>query len=56
MNKLGHKVAKPTSIGGQAVIEGVMMKGHKDIAIAVRSPDNEIIVKKRAYRWDNYKI
>ncbi len=46
MNKLGHKVAKPTSIGGQAVIEGVMMKGPKDIAIAVRSPDNEIIVKK----------
>ncbi|HZJ76936.1 MAG TPA: DUF1385 domain-containing protein [Oscillospiraceae bacterium] len=46
MNKLGHKVANPTNIGGQAVIEGVMMKGPKDIAIAVRSPDNEIIVKK----------
>ncbi len=46
MNKLGHKVANPTNIGGQAVIEGVMMKGPKDIAIAVRAPDNEIVVKK----------
>ena len=48
MSRLGHKVAKPTSIGGQAVIEGVMMRGPKDIAIAVRSPDNEIIVKKES--------
>ncbi|QUH19117.1 DUF1385 domain-containing protein [Alkaliphilus sp. B6464] len=46
MSKLGHKVAKPTSIGGQALIEGVMMKGPKDIAIAVRTPDNQITVKK----------
>ncbi|NLK90729.1 MAG: DUF1385 domain-containing protein [Clostridiales bacterium] len=37
---------KPTSIGGQAVIEGVMMRGPKDIAIAVRTPENEIVVKK----------
>lgn len=35
-----------TSIGGQAVIEGVMMKGPRDIAIAVRKPDHEIEVKK----------
>ncbi len=46
MSKLGHRVTNPTNIGGQAVIEGVMMKGPKDIAIAVRSPDNEIVVKK----------
>lgn len=36
-----------TSIGGQAVIEGVMMKGPKEMAIAVRKPDNEIIIEKR---------
>ncbi|WP_353093695.1 DUF1385 domain-containing protein [Tissierella praeacuta] len=35
-----------TSIGGQALIEGVMMRGPKDIAIAVRKPDKEIEVKK----------
>ncbi|MBU5676571.1 DUF1385 domain-containing protein [Alkaliphilus sp. MSJ-5] len=46
MSKLSHKVAKPTSIGGQALIEGVMMKGPKDVAIAVRTPDNQITVKK----------
>lgn len=34
-----------TSIGGQALIEGVMMRGPKDIAIAVRKPDKEIEVK-----------
>lgn len=34
-----------TSIGGQALIEGIMMRGPKDIAIAVRKPDNEIELK-----------
>lgn len=33
-----------TSIGGQAVMEGVMMRGPKSIATAVRKPDGEIIV------------
>ena len=28
--------------GGQAVIEGVMMRGAKAVAIAMRTPDNEI--------------
>jgi len=32
-----------TSIGGQAVIEGVMMRGPKSIATSVRKPDGEII-------------
>lgn len=33
-----------TSIGGQAVIEGVMMRGPESIAVAVRKPDKEIVV------------
>lgn len=37
---------KKTSIGGQAVIEGVMMKGPEDIAIAVRKPDGEIALSR----------
>jgi uncharacterized protein YqhQ len=37
-------MAKKTSIGGQAVIEGVMMRGPEKIAIAVRKPDGEIEV------------
>lgn len=36
-----------TSIGGQAVIEGVMMKGPNKIATAVRKPDGEIIVDEK---------
>lgn len=36
---------KKHSYGGQAVIEGVMMRGPKDVAIAVRRPDNEIVVE-----------
>lgn len=35
-----------TSIGGQAVIEGVMMRGPKEYAVAVRKPDGEIVVEK----------
>ena len=31
-----------TSIGGQAIIEGVMMRGPFKTAMAVRKPDNEI--------------
>lgn len=35
---------KPSGIGGQAVIEGVMMKNRDEYAIAVRKPNNEIEV------------
>ncbi|MBR5271703.1 MAG: DUF1385 domain-containing protein [Clostridia bacterium] len=34
-----------TSIGGQAVMEGVMMRGPYKTAVAVRKPDKEITVK-----------
>ena len=30
--------------GGQAVIEGVMMRGRKQFAVAVRAPNGEIVV------------
>lgn len=36
---------KKTNIGGQALIEGIMMKGPDKIATAVRKPDGEIVVK-----------
>lgn len=45
MNK--NKKIHKTSIGGQAVMEGIMMRGPKEIAIAVRKPDQEIIVEKK---------
>lgn len=34
-----------TSIGGQALIEGIMMKGPEKISIAIRKPDGEIDVE-----------
>lgn len=37
---MGHKL----SVGGQAVIEGVMMRGPGKIAVAVRKPNGEITV------------
>lgn len=38
---------KITSIGGQAVIEGVMMRGPHKTAVAVRKPDGEIIIDEK---------
>lgn len=40
-SKKKHK----TTIGGQALIEGVMMKGPSKVSIAVRKPDNGIDLK-----------
>jgi uncharacterized protein YqhQ len=36
-----------TPVGGQAVIEGVMMRGPAGLATAVRKPDGEIVVNKK---------
>ena len=33
---------KKPNVGGQAVIEGVMMRGADKVAVAVRKPDGEI--------------
>ena len=38
-------MAQKPSIGGQAVIEGVMMRGPVSWAVAVRKPDQEIAVE-----------
>lgn len=40
-------MAKRKSVGGQAVIEGVMMRGSKGVATAVRKPDGEIAVDRK---------
>lgn len=40
--------AKKTSIGGQALIEGIMMRGPKKSAMAVRDPSGEIVLES----WD----
>ena len=40
---------KSSNIGGQAVLEGIMMKHREDYAVAVRKPDGEIFVQKDTY-------
>ena len=37
-----------TSIGGQALMEGIMMRGPKRSAMAVRNPEGEMVIEE----WD----
>ncbi|MBE6546354.1 MAG: DUF1385 domain-containing protein [Ruminococcaceae bacterium] len=44
--------AKKTSIGGQALIEGIMMRGPKKTAMAVRNPEGEIVLE----QWETKSV
>ena len=48
---------KSSNIGGQAVLEGIMMKHKDDYAVAVRKPNGEIVVEKDTYqsivKWES---
>jgi len=52
VNKFGlwDKNIQPKNIGGEALIEGVMMRGPKEMAIAVRKADGEIVIEKKPLR------
>lgn len=52
------KTKRKTNIGGQAIIEGVMMRGPEEIAIAVRKPNSEIVVERKSSKsyTKKYKI
>lgn len=47
------KKEKIVSVGGQAVIEGVMMKSPEGIATAVRRPNGEIVYRKKTLGKSN---
>jgi len=49
---------KQTYIGGQAVMEGVMMRGKRVYTVAVRKPDGEIVIDKQPVHTlaDRYPI
>lgn len=51
-NKTVHK----TSVGGQALIEGIMMQGPKGAAMAVRTPDGTIDVEEKQVKHIRDKI
>ena len=44
-SKIFLKDACPTSIGGQAVLDGVMMKGPDRLAVTVRRPDGRLHIR-----------
>lgn len=48
-SKKNNKKPLYSGIGGQAVLEGIMMKNRNEYSVAVRKPDGNIEVKK----WDN---
>lgn len=49
---------KRTSVGGQAVIEGVMMRSPNRFTVAVRRPNGEIVVRDNIWRsiWDKFRF
>ncbi len=50
-----EKQQKPMRVGGQAVIEGVMMRSPKSMAVAVRRPSGEIVVKREGLAFFSEK-
>ena len=46
---------KPIRVGGQAVIEGVMMRSPNSMAVAVRKPNGEIVVKQEGLNFFSEK-
>ncbi len=46
----------PFTVGGQAVIEGVMMRSPAAVATAVRKPDGEILITHRPFRGITSKL
>lgn len=47
---------KRVTVGGQAVIEGVMMKGPEALATAVRRPDGSIVYRKNTQKKNGSKL
>lgn len=43
--------AGPTAYGGQALIEGVMIRGATCVSVAVRRPNGDILVTTESLRW-----
>lgn len=50
VHKKGKDSMKSSGIGGQAVIEGIMMRNKDQYAVAVRKPDQEIAVDIQEYQ------
>src|SRR3990170_3344990 len=49
MSRAGKKMGK-FYYGGQAVLEGVMMRGRKNMAIACRRQDGQIVIRQESLK------
>jgi len=60
LKRIFLKDACPTKVGGQAVLDGIMMKGEDRTAVAVRFPNKDIYVKteklKKPGKWAKIPI
>ena len=61
IEKMEEGSMKSSNIGGQAVLEGIMMKNKTRYAVAVRKPDQQIEVCVKEYKgiipWQGvYKV
>lgn len=60
LSKIFLKDACPTPVGGQAVMEGIMMRGLQRTAVAIRLPDGRIHMKtqpnKKLGKWTTIPI
>ncbi len=56
-NKNKNEILKPISVGGQALMEGIMMRGPKGLAMSLRMPDGSIetTMKKVKQLKDRFK-
>jgi uncharacterized protein YqhQ len=58
--KIFIKNACPTKVGGQAVLEGIMMKGEDRTAVVIRKPDGKLHIKtellKKPGKWKKIPI
>jgi uncharacterized protein YqhQ len=52
---VSKKKEKPIRVGGQAVIEGVMIRSPRSMAIAVRRPNGKIVVRKEGLTFFSEK-
>ncbi len=52
------KAEENIKVGGQAVIEGVMMRSPHSMVISVRKPDSSIVVRDDQWRslWEKFKV
>ena len=64
MNIAAKEKKEPSlAFGGQAVMEGVMMRGAYNVAVAVRNPEGRIVIRKKPFhsvvarnRWLNIPV